>query len=86
MSRGDCNCGFDWRLPKANGTCGTCGGWLPGEAPPSLTAMWAGRLQDPTGRGAPKGEAESESTPSIVDSGDGSSREALPVTEKATAR
>lgn len=37
-----CACGPDWRKPKSNGTCATCGGWLPGERPPSLTAMWAG--------------------------------------------
>lgn len=29
----DCGCGPDWQTPKSNGTCGTCGGWLPGEGP-----------------------------------------------------
>lgn len=42
---GDCCCGPDWRKPKPNGTCATCGGWLPGERPTfgpyaSLTDMW----------------------------------------------
>lgn len=35
-----CNCGPGWRRPKPNGTCATCGGWLPGERPPSLTELW----------------------------------------------
>lgn len=30
---GGCNCESVFRRPKANGTCGTCGGWLPGERP-----------------------------------------------------
>lgn len=30
---GDCGCGPGWRAPKVNGTCGACGGWLPGERP-----------------------------------------------------
>lgn len=37
----DCGCGPAWRKPKPNGTCATCGGWLPGERPPSLVAMWS---------------------------------------------
>jgi hypothetical protein len=37
-----CGCGPDFRRPKPNGTCASCGGWLPGEKPPSLTAMWRG--------------------------------------------
>lgn len=42
VSSGDCGCSPAWRKPKPNGTCATCGGWLPGERPPSLTEMWSG--------------------------------------------
>jgi hypothetical protein len=38
----DCGCGPDFQRPKPNGTCATCGGWVPGERPPSLVAMWLG--------------------------------------------
>lgn len=41
----DCGCSPEWRKPKSNGTCATCGGWLPGERPPSLTAMWRGEAR-----------------------------------------
>jgi hypothetical protein len=34
---GDCGCGPGWRAPKVNGTCGACGGWLPGERPAPLS-------------------------------------------------
>lgn len=27
----DCGCSVQFRTPKPNGTCATCGGWLPGE-------------------------------------------------------
>ena len=40
-----CGCSPAWRRPRSNGTCGTCG-WLPGEAPPSLTAMWGRPVED----------------------------------------
>lgn len=36
MAHGDCGCSPAWRKPKTNGTCGTCGGWLPGERPAPL--------------------------------------------------
>jgi hypothetical protein len=32
----DCGCEPAWQKPKANGTCATCGGWLPGERPKPL--------------------------------------------------
>lgn len=44
---GDCGCGPGFRSVKANGTCSTCGGWLPGERPPSLVARWRA---EPCGR------------------------------------
>lgn len=40
--RSDCGCGPGFQRPKPNGTCATCGGWLPGERPSSLVAMWRG--------------------------------------------
>lgn len=33
---GDCGCSRVWRVELTNGTCGNCGGWLPGERPTSL--------------------------------------------------
>lgn len=50
MSHGsDCGCSLEFCKPKDNGTCATCGGWLPGrrdDTPwgrrgPTLTEMWA---------------------------------------------
>lgn len=42
---GDCGCSPEFRQPKPNGTCATCGGWLPGERPSfSLTGMWRGEI------------------------------------------
>lgn len=39
----ECGCGPDFRKPKDNGTCASCGGWLPGKGPgkdqPSLVAL-----------------------------------------------
>lgn len=31
-----CGCSLEWRKAKGNGTCATCGGWLPGEKPAPL--------------------------------------------------
>lgn len=35
-SPSDCGCGPAFQQPKPNGTCATCGGWLPGERPKPL--------------------------------------------------
>lgn len=50
----DCGCSPEFRKPKPNGTCATCGGWLPGQREDTpwgrrgytLTQMWAGEMPD----------------------------------------
>lgn len=37
-----CRCSTVFRQPKGNGTCGACGGWLPGERSAPVTRMWGG--------------------------------------------
>lgn len=37
-----CRCSPEFRHPKGNGTCATCGGWLPGEQSMPLTRIWSG--------------------------------------------
>lgn len=43
-------CMSQWRKPKPNGTCATCGGWLPGEKPRpyfgKLAADYDARMAD----------------------------------------
>lgn len=36
-----CGCSLEWRDARPNGTCATCGGWLPGESSAPLTALWS---------------------------------------------
>lgn len=47
-----CHCSMEWRKAKGNGTCATCGGWLPWEKPAPLPWLRsdASDNQQPAGR------------------------------------
>lgn len=54
----ECGCSPEFRQSKTNGTCGTCGGWLPGEKPLSLHERWTTDTLEPASPNAPEQEEE----------------------------